>query len=262
MLSFSITPSVPVMIEKLPKIFWEIHSGLPREGPGDNESTSKAYRMLKGLPKNPCILDIGCGPGMQTIELAKLSGGQILALDNHQPFLEQLKKSAKKEGVDDRIKQVKGDMFNLNYENSSFDLVWSEGAIFVIGFEKGLREWRRLLTQKGYLVVSELSWLRPDLPGEARAFMKQGYPAIKTIEDNLEAAQKSGYRIVGSFVLPSKSWWDNYYTPIETKLPKIKARHKENREALEFLAMEETEIEMFRKYSDYYGYIFYIMQVN
>ena len=262
MLCFSTRLSGSLMTEKMPEIFWEIHSGLPREGPGDNESTRKAYMMLKGLPENPRILDIGCGPGMQTIELAKLSGGWIDALDSHQPFLEQLKKSAKKEGVDDIIKTVNGDMFNLSYENSSFDLVWSEGAIFVIGFEKGLREWRRLLTEKGYLVVSELSWLRPDLPGEARAFMKQGYPAIKTIEDNLEAAQKSGYRIVGSFVLPSKSWWDNYYTPIETKLPKIKARHKENREALEFLAMEETEIEMFRKYSDYYGYIFYIMQVN
>jgi ubiquinone/menaquinone biosynthesis C-methylase UbiE len=250
------------MIEKLPKIFWEIHSGLPREGPGDNESTRKAYRMLKDLPKNPRILDMGCGPGMQTIELAKLSGGQIVALDNHQPFLEQLKTSAKKEGVNDRIKAVAGDMFNLNYENSSFDLVWSEGTIFVIGFEKGLREWRRLLTEKGYLVVSELSWLRPDLPGDASAFMKQGYPAIQTIEDNLEAAQKSGYCIVDSFVLPSKSWWDNYYTPIETKLPKIKARYKDDEEALQFIACEETEIEMFRKYSDYYGYIFYIMQVN
>ena len=85
------------MTEKMPKIFWEIHTGLPREGPGDNESTRKAYRILKELPENPRILDISCGPGMQTIELAKMSGGQIVALDSHQPFLEQLKKSAKKE---------------------------------------------------------------------------------------------------------------------------------------------------------------------
>ena len=153
MLCFSTSLSGSLMTEKMPEIFWEIHSGLPREGPGDNESTRKAYRMLKGLPENPRILDIGCGPGMQTIELAKLSSGRIDALDSHQPFLEQLKKSAKKEGVDDIIKTVNGDMFNLSYENSSFDLVWSEGSIFVIGFEKGLREWRRLLTEKGYLVV-------------------------------------------------------------------------------------------------------------
>ena len=250
------------MPEKMPEIFWEIHSCLPREGPGDNESTKKAFLMLEGLPENPRILDIGCGPGMQTVELTKLSGGQIVALDNHQPFLEQLKKSAKKEGVNDRIKPVKGDMFNLNYENSSFDLIWSEGAIFVIVFEKGLREWRRLLTEKGYIVVSELSWLRTDLPEEARTFMKEGYPAIKAIEENLEVAQKSGYRIVGSFVLPSKSWWDNYYTLIEAKLPSMKTRYKDDEEALQFIALEETEIEMFRNYSDYYGYVFYIMQAK
>ena len=250
------------MSEELPKIFWEVHSCLPREGPGDNDSTKKAYMMLKDLPENPRILDIGCGPGMQTIELAKLSGGQIVAVDNHQPFLKQLKKNPKKEEINHKIKAVKGDMFNLNYENNSFDLIWSEGAIFIIGFEKGLREWKRLLTDKGYFVVSELTWLRHNVPEEAKTFMKQGYPAIKTTEENLEVAQKTGYRIVGSFVLPEKSWWDNYYTPIEKKLPSIKARYKNDEESLQFLALEETEIEMFRKYSKYYGYVFYILQYN
>ena len=85
------------MAEKLPEFFWKIHSGIPREGPGDNESTKKAYMMLKDLPENPRILDIGCGPGMQTIELAKLSGGQIVALDFYPPFLEQLKETVKQE---------------------------------------------------------------------------------------------------------------------------------------------------------------------
>jgi len=115
---------------------------------------------------------------------------------------------------------------------------------------------------EGYVVVSELSWLRPDLPEEAITFMKQGYPAIKTLEENLEVAQKSGYRIVGSFVLPAKSWRDNYYTLIETKLPSMKARYKDDKEALQFIACEETEIEVLRKYSDYYGYVFYIMKVE
>ena len=103
------------MSEKLPEFFWIIHSGLPRDGPGDNKSTRRAYRMLKDMPENPRILDVGCGPGMQTVELAKRSGGQIVALDFHEPFLEQLKESAKKEGVDDRIKAVKGDMHNSSY---------------------------------------------------------------------------------------------------------------------------------------------------
>jgi ubiquinone/menaquinone biosynthesis C-methylase UbiE len=218
--------------------------------------------MLKNLPENPRILDVGCGPGMQTVELAKLSGGQIVALDVHESVLEQLREAVKKEGVNDRIKAVKGDMCNLKFEDNSFDVIWSEGAIFIIGFEKGLREWKRLLTPKGYVVVSELSWLKHDAPKEAKDYMMQLYPVIKTIEGNVEIIRNRGYRLVGSFVLPSQSWWDNYYTPIEAKLPSLKARYKDDEEALQVIAYEETEIDMFRKYSDYYGYAFYIMQTN
>ena len=111
------------MSEKMPKIFWELHSGLPREGPGDNESTRKAYLMLEELPENPRIIDIGCGPGMQTIELARLSDGRIDALDNHQPFLDDLKRRAEEEGVSEKIDVVNGNMFALSYEDKSFDLI-------------------------------------------------------------------------------------------------------------------------------------------
>jgi ubiquinone/menaquinone biosynthesis C-methylase UbiE len=165
--------------------------------------------------------------------------------------LEELNKSAKKVAANGMIRTVKGDMFNLNYDNRIFDLILSEGAIYIIGFEKGLREWRRLLTENGYIVVSELSWLRPDLPEETKAFMKEGYPAIKTLEENLEVARNSGYRIVNSFVLPTKSWWDNYYTLIETKLPSLKTKYSKDEETLQFIALEETEIGIFRKYSNY-----------
>ena len=249
----------------MPPIFYEIHSNLPRAGPGDNESTSRAFRALKNLPPKPRILDIGCGPGMQTVQLAKLSGGQIEAVDRHQPFLDQLILSAKKEGVSDRINAVQGDMFNLKYEKESFDIVWCEGAIFIIGFEKGLREWKRLLAKNGYLVVSELSWFRTDLPKEIETYMNEMYAVLEnsqaqSIEENIEIAKKAGFEVIDSFMLPKSSWWNNYYTPIEVKLPALKAKHKDDPEALQCLAGEEKELEMFRKYSDYYGYAFYVLQ--
>lgn len=250
------------MIEDLPEFFWMIHNCLPREGPGDNESTRKAYKMLKGLPEKPRILDIGCGPGMQTVELAKLSGGQIVALDFHEHFLEQLRETIQREGVADIVKPVKGDMCDLEYADGSFDVVWSEGAIFVIGFEQGLQEWRRLLAPNGYVVVSELTWLQHDVPDEIKEYMMHEYPAIKTVEENIEVVQNSGYRLIGSFVLPVKSWWDNYYRPIEAKLPSLKTRYGSDEEAMQVIKMQEIEIEMFRKFSDYYGYVFYIMQIE
>jgi ubiquinone/menaquinone biosynthesis C-methylase UbiE len=246
--------------QKMVNVFFEVHSGLPREGPGDNESTKKAYSMLNNLPENPRILDIGCGPGMQTITLAKLSNGRIEAVDNHQPFLEQLKKNAKEEDVSEKITAVNRDMTALDYEDGTFDVVWCEGAIFIIGFERGLREWKRLLTDNGYLVVSEMSWLTPNPPEEVKNFLMEAYPAIKTINENLETIKKAGYRVISHFVLPKESWWDNYYTPIEAKLTSLKRKYKDDKEALEHVAAEELEIEMFRKYSDYYGYVFYVMQ--
>lgn len=250
---------------ELPKIFFEVHSNLPREGPGDNESTARAFKSLKDLPAKPRILDVGCGPGMQTIELAKLSNGQIEAVDAYQPFLDQLNLAAKKEGLIDKINIVKGDMFNLKYSKESFDVIWCEGAIFIIGFEKGLREWRPLLAKGGYLVVSELSWFRKDSPEELSVYLKEMYAGLEnsqahSIDENLETAKNAGFEVIASFKLPKSSWWDNYYSPIEAKLPQLRAKHQDDLDALAYLDCEAKEIEMYRKYSDYYGYAFYVLQ--
>jgi ubiquinone/menaquinone biosynthesis C-methylase UbiE len=245
-----------------PKIFFEVHARLPREGPGDNESTTKAYRMLRDLPENPRVLDVGCGPGMQTIELAKLSKGKIDALDYFPRFLEQLRKKAEQERVAQNINTVICDMFKLNYENHTFNLVWSEGSIYIIGFERGLREWKKLLAPKGYIVASHIAWLKPNPPQELRTYWQENYKEISTIQTNLETARKTGYQIVGYFALPEKSWWENYYKPIEEKLPTLRSKYQDDEEALAFLKSEELEINMFRKYSNYYGYVFYVMQTK
>lgn len=79
--------------------FHELFRSLPRAGPGDNNSTQKAFSCLKSLPSEPFILDIGCGYGVQTLELARSSKGTIIALDNYQPFLDGLEKNAKNTSV-------------------------------------------------------------------------------------------------------------------------------------------------------------------
>jgi ubiquinone/menaquinone biosynthesis C-methylase UbiE len=246
------------MDDKQWRVFFEIHSGLPREGPGDNESTRRAFSILRDLPENPQILDIGCGPGMQTIELAKLSKGTVTALDKYPQFLDELQKKAIEEGVNERIRTIQGDMFSLNFERKSFDLIWSEGAIYIIGFEKGLSEWKQLLSDKGYLVVTEVSWIKHNPPEEIRKYWEANYSAIRTVEENLETVTKVGYINVSHFVLPERCWWDNYYTLIASKTQSLKQKYRDDAEALNVLACEEAEIDMFRRYSDYYGYVFYI----
>jgi|SRR3989344_3207658 len=243
-----------------PNISAEIHSDLPREGPGDNASTHRAFSMITELPPQPRILDIGCGPGIPTIQLAKITQGSLVALDYEQKYLNELNKNAREQDVLEKIKTVRGSMFELPFEQGSFDLIWSEGAIFIIGFEKGLTDWKQFLKNDGYLAVTHISWLKSDIPDEPKNFWKNAYPAINSIENNLKIIEQCGYKSVGHFVLPESAWWDDYYTPMEKRLTMLRERHKDNESALARIAESQQEIDVYRNYSDCYGYVFYIMQ--
>ncbi len=242
------------------ELFFEVHCDLPREGPGDNASTRKAYSLLENLPPKPCILDIGCGPGMQTVELAKISRGALVAVDTHLPFLEALRRSAAAEGVAEHINIQQGSMFDLQFPEQSFDLLWCEGAIFIIGFGEGLRTWRRLLKEDGYIAVTELSWIKANPPDEIIAYWKENYPGIRTIEENLQTALDAGYTEISHFILPDSSWWDHYYHPIEKRLAMLREKYKMDSAAQRDLDGHQEEIDMFRKHSEWYGYVFYVMK--
>ena len=82
------------------------------------------------------------------------------------------------------------------------------------------------------------------------------------IEGNLEIIRQTGYDIIGHFTLPKSAWWDHYYTPIENKLPAFRTQYKNNPEALAVADLHDVDIEMYRKYSDFYGYVFYVMQID
>jgi cyclopropane fatty-acyl-phospholipid synthase-like methyltransferase len=241
-------------------IFWEIHSGLPREGPGDSISTARAYAVASDLPPQPKILDIGCGPGMQTLDLARLSGGKIIAIDFHRPFLDELVRRAKKAGVEAQIQARKLSMFGMDFEREQFDLVWSEGAIYIMGFEAGFKACHSFLKPGGYMAVTEVSWFQPNPPGEIVDFWIKNYPGMRTIEENIQRLERQGYKLVEYFHLPDSSWWDNYYDPLAERVSMLREKYAGNPEAQNALDEELAEIDMFRKYSIYYGYEFYIAQ--
>jgi SAM-dependent methyltransferase len=239
------------------EVFWRIHCDLPREAPGSDEATRQAFAMLPALPAAPRILDIGCGPGAQTVALAQMSGGMITAVDNHQPFLDDLARRAAQAGVAGRIRLHNASMFDLDFAEP-FDLIWSEGAIYIIGFERGLRQWRSLLKPGGFVAVTELCWLKPDPPAAAAAFWQEGYPEMATIEQNLARLTAAGYRALGHFVLPESAWWDQYYHPMAARIATLREQYREDAEAQRLLDLEQAEIELYRHYSDWYGYVFYV----
>jgi len=241
-------------------IFWEIHSGLPREGPGDSESTARAYAAASDLPPQPKILDIGCGTGMQTLDLAKLSGGEIIAIDFHQPFLDELVRRAKEAGVEAQIQARKLSMLEMDFERERFDLVWSEGAIYIMGFEAGFKACHPFLKSGGYMAVTEVSWFQPNPPGEIVDFWIKNYPGMRTIEENIRRFERQGYRLVEHFHLPDSSWWENYYNPLAERVAMLREKYADKPEVQNALDEELAEIELFRKHSSYYGYEFYVAQ--
>jgi len=240
-------------------IFFEIHTDLPREGPGRDKYTARAFRMLPRL-ESPRILDIGCGPGGATMELARLSGGHVIGIDIHQPYLDRLSQKIEEAGFSDRVEAVNCSMFEMPFPEESFDVIWAEGSIYLVGFERGLKEWRRLIKPNGFLVVHEVTWLRSKPPQEITDYWQQLYPAIKTVAENLELIANFDYDLIGHFTLPEDAWWTEYYGPLEERLGELRRKYADDADALAVLDEEQREIEMYRKYQQWYGSVFFVMQ--
>lgn len=239
--------------------FMELYGSLPRAGPGDNASTRKAYGMIQDIPPEPRILDIGCGPGVQTMELAKLSGGVVVALDLMPQMIARVKELAAEQGLSDRIETFQMDMKKMDFTSNSFDLIWSEGAIYLMGFKKGLEKIRRFLKPGGYVAVTEAVWLKSDPPADVVKLWEE-YPEIDHIGVKLKVVADLDYREVGHFVLPGTSWTEPYYKHLEKKADELEPVWAEEPVALEVIQKARFEIEMFRKYHEYYGYCFFIMR--
>lgn len=236
----------------------EYFSSIERQGPGSPEATLKALSFIDNLNEKSKIIDLGCGTGGQTITLAQHAPGSFTGIDLFPGFVDQLNENAKKHGLSERVKGLVGSMDNLNFQEEDLDLIWSEGAIYNIGFERGLNEWRRFLKVGGYIAVTEVSWFTEKRPEEIQNFWMDAYPEIDTIPIKVTQLQKAGYIPVASFILPENCWTEHFYAPQVEAQRIFLEKYKGNRTAEEFVASERREAELYTKYKEYYGYVFYI----
>jgi len=243
----------------LSEIFWKLHEGLDQQGPGNDKLTLLALNMVEEITEPKNILDVGCGPGRQTILLAQHTSAQVTALDNHQPFLDQLNNRAKEAELSNKITTVNQSMTAMDFASESFDLIWSEGAIYCMGFAEGLKEFGRFLKPGGFVAVTEATWLSENRPSEVEEFWKMAYPAMTTKDKNLQTIIETGYNSIGEFTL-SKSCWENYYAPIRERIEKFRQQYCGKPEEIACLEEEQAEIDLYDRFSDQYGYVFYIMR--
>jgi SAM-dependent methyltransferase len=231
---------------------------LPREGPGDDRYTEHLYRLLN-LPENPRAIDMGAGSGAATLILARL-GVSVTAVDMVPEFLAHLRTRVVQEGLDDRVRTLETSMDAVPETEGPFDLIWSEGAVYNIGFDAGIRIWRRLLAPGGYIVVSEMTWLVDNPPIEVRTYWESQYSGMRTVSENEAAIASAGYQWMGSLLLPAGAWED-FYEPQRSRVMEWKARAMTPDEA-NLIEEVEEEMRIFEMYHSVYGYVFYLMRLT
>lgn len=236
----------------------DFFSIMERQGPGSPEVTLQALNFIDNLTDQSHIADIGCGTGGQTMVLAKHAPGRITGLDLFPGFIDIFNQHATLLGLQDRVQGMVGSMENLPFQQEELDLIWSEGAIYNIGFERGLNEWRTYLKTGGYIAVSESSWFTDERPAEINDFWMNAYPEIDTIPNQVAKIHHAGYLPVATFIQPNTCWIEHYFTPHRAAEEVFLKKYAGNATAEAFIASQRYEEELYRKYKDYYGYVFFI----
>ncbi|WP_030686743.1 bifunctional class I SAM-dependent methyltransferase/N-acetyltransferase [Streptomyces globisporus] len=236
--------------------FFALHHGLPRQGPGSDATTRRLLALSGRLPERPRVLDLGCGPGRSALLLAAEAGAEVTAVDTHEPFLAELRETAAARGLDGAIRTLNADMRALPFPDGSFDLVWAESSVFVLGFDRALAEWRRLLAPGGGLVLTECVWTTEEPGPAARAFWEEHY-TLRTVAGNAAAAVAAGYHVLGTVPQP-ESDWDEYYVPL--------AAHAEAADTAvpgmaEAVAGARAEIALRQEHGSDYGYAGFVLRV-
>lgn len=239
----------------------DLHKGGNRQGPGSEDHTGLAI-TLSGLSAHSDALqiaDVGCGTGASTLVLAKSLNAEITAVDLFPEFLNILTDSAEKKGLAGRIRTLACSMDELPFEENSLDAIWAEGAIYNVGFGKGVEYFRRFLKPGGILAVSEITWLTQDRPEAITAYWHGEYPEIARPADKIRILEELGFVLRGYFPLPEACWTDHYYTPLQSRFDPFLTRY-DTEEARSIIDAETREIELYKKYGRYYSYGFYIAQ--
>jgi ubiquinone/menaquinone biosynthesis C-methylase UbiE len=236
----------------------EYFSNIERQGPGSPEATLKALSFIDNLNNESSIIDIGCGTGGQTMVLAQNAPGNFKGLDMFPKFIDLFNANAKMNNLQERVKGIVGTMMELPYKDEEFDLIWSEGAIYNIGFEKGVNYWNRFLKKGGYIAITEACWFTETRPEEINSFWNDAYPEIDTISNKMDQLQKAGYVPIASFILSENCWIENFYEPQSNIQEEFLKKHPGNQNAENLVEEMKHEVEMYNKYKEFYGYVFFI----
>ena len=250
--------------EELSMLDWiiETHRGLDRQGPGSTEMTLKALGLIGSLNGIARTVNMGCGTGGETMVLAQhLPASSVLGIDNIPDFIDAFNGRARQMHLNQRVKGMVGsieELEELDLRSEEFDLIWSEGVIDSIGFEKGLSYWSGFLKKGGYVAVTCPSWLSETRPAEIEKFWVDAVQGLDTVDSNIAAMGNAGLDFIAAFTLPESCWTENYFAPRTAAEQLLHKKYPGNRAVQSYIEESNYEVELYSKYHQYYGYVFYI----
>ena len=254
-------PSMDLADARTFELFLEIYGTLPRAGPGSTEDTLRALDLVPTDPRPKTVIDLGCGPGAQTLVLAEaLPEASILAMDLTPHMVSEADRRLTEAGFGERVRVKRGDMLGPIAPPATQDLIWCEGAIYFAGVERALRTWKPLLSPNGAIAFTEVIWIHPSPPEDLVAWWHDEYPAITDESGVRNAVSAAGFETIGSFPLPAAAWWNEYYEPMEQRVTEFRAQYEGDTLATEIANEAEKEIENFRRFSEFYTYGFFVVR--
>ncbi len=234
-----------------------LFADMDKLSPGED---SLSLYVLRSLPQHhfEVVVDAGCGAGRQTIALAGELKTPIHAVDSYEPFLNRLERRAQKKGLAHLVRIHCMNMKDIPSVFPTVDLLWSEGAAYNIGFANALSTWAKAIKPNGFAVLTELCWLREQIPNAVREFFRSDYPDMQSVPQNIAIAEEAGYKIFNTYTLPREAWVKDYYDVLE---PRAKSLVNHSDVAVSDFAVETLkEIETFKISQDSYGYVFFVLQ--
>ena len=195
--------------------------------------TRKAFQLIPKIA-SPVILDVGCGSGIQTLELASLTNGKIISIDINDTELAKLRERVVANKLTGRIEVINCSFLKMKFPKESFDIIWGEGIGGFISFEKSLKEWYRFIKPKGVLVLHEDS---------------------KKLSKHLKIGIDHNYEILGHFMLPDDAWWKEYYEPLEKQIKDLVSKYEKEPNKIKTLNKYQDEVNSFKKNPQTSGFI-------
>ncbi len=234
-----------------------LFGGMAKLGPGGDVYTRHVLSLLPAR-RFRLVVDASCGTGRQTLVLAKELGTLIHAIDSHAPFLEELLRRARQAGVAHLVQPHCMNIKEIPGVFPHIDLIWSEGAAYRIGFSNALTTWASAICPEGLAVVSELSWLREEVPDPIRAFFLSSYPDVSSIPENVATVKAAGFELLATYTLPPEAWVEGYYDVLG---PRAKRLLDHPEASVRDLAVQTIQqIEAFERSEGSYGYVFYVLR--